>query len=418
MHRILLIVVLISSLLNDPRLALSQEADPLIELDEELQKVANARADAVRTNDKAAFLKTVDPTSPEYRSKQSEWFDVFTSAGPLGYALVVDLDLYGSNARTRDRERYGAPVIVTSVEQRFRFEGYQETAAVSELNMTFVKRESGWLVAGDSDLDDLGFFSERHPWDFGAVWINKSEHFLMISHQEQADFAAELLPIAESALSRVDQYWLKPWPKKIPIVVPSSRQELEKILATTIDVSKFVAFAVSGVDTEEKWEAAPRFIIINRDRFTGRDTDTKLSIFAHELFHVANSQYSGPFTPIWIEEGIARLVESQRPGDAQFFQRRVAAGRFDGRVPLDLEFISGPALDIFAAYQESLSAIAFLQKKVGTAKLNEFYSKLGEARDEPGTTIHHVDRAMREALGFSFTDFENEWAGAARAGGA
>lgn len=417
MRRVFALILLVG-VAAGPLAARSQEEEPLLHLDDELQEVASLRAAAVASSDKAAFLKTVDPTSPEYRAKQGEWFDAFTALPVRDYSLTVDLDLYGSHARERDRRRYGAPVIVTSVEQRFRLEGYQEKPAVSELNMTFVKRDSGWVLASDSDLDDLGFFSERHPWDFGQVRAISSDNFLMLSHPDQADFASELLALAESALPRVDKLWLRPWGKKIPIIVPSTTRELEQILATTVDVSKFVAFAVSGVDREDKWEAAPRFIIINRERFIRHGNDARLSIFAHELLHVANSEYSGPFTPIWVEEGFARLAETQLPGNIQFFQRRVRGGSFDGRVPDDLEFISGGANDIFAAYQESFSAIAYLQKKVGTEKLNDFYTKLGEARDEPGTTRYHLDRALRETVGISFSDFENEWANAARAGNA
>lgn len=411
-------VVLVFWVAASPLPAGSQEGDPLLKLDQELQEVASSRSVAVSAKDKAAFLKTVDTTSAAYRAKQGEWFDALTALPIRDYSLTVDLDLYGSQARDRDRKRYGAPVVITTVEQRFHFEGYQEKPAVSELNVTFVKRDDGWLFASESDLDDLGFYSERHPWDFGPVQVFTSDHFIMLSHPEHADFAAELLPLAESALPRVEQLWLKPWGKKIPIIVPSTRQELEQVLATTIDVSKFVAFAVSGVDSEEKWEAAPRFIIINRDRFSARDADIKMSIFSHELLHIANSEYSGPFTPIWVEEGFARLAETQRPGDIQFFQRWVRAGRFDGKVPDDLEFISGSANEIFAAYQESFSAIAFLQKKVGTEKLNDFYIKLGAARDEPGMMRYHLDQSMRELFGMSFLDFENEWASAARAGNA
>jgi len=410
------LIVLLFQLPGPP--AAAAETDPFLTLDEELQAVADARAEAVNSRDRAAFLRSVDTSSPEYRSRQADWFDGLTSTPVVDYSLTVDFDLYGSHARARDRERYGAPVIVTSVEQRFAFEGYQEEPALSELMVTFVKREPGWVFASDSDLDDLGFFSERYPWDFGPVQISTSARFVMLSHPSQADFAAELLPLAEAAMPQVDAIWLKPWAKKIPIIVPSNSDELAKILATTIDVSNFVAFAVTGIDNEEDWEATPRFTIINRERFGRYSPELKQSIFAHELLHIATAEYSGPFTSVWIEEGFGRLAETPRAGDAQFFQRRVQAGRFDDRVPDDLEFISGSPTDIFAAYQESQSAVAYLQKRFGTEKLNDFYVRLGEARNEIGTMRFHLDQAMREVLAISFEDFQRDWVQAAKTGGA
>lgn len=383
-----------------------------LERDEQIQALLNRRAEAVMAKDQTLFLTTVDPNAKEFLAAQSRWFDRIVTLPLAEYTLELAIDENGEFTREKDAGRYGASVLVTSVEERIRLEGFDATASLSVLHLTFVQREGGWLVASDSDLDDLGFYSSRHLWDFGDIRIATSAHFLLVFHPEEARFATELLDGAEAALADVERAWARPWSQKVPIMVPTTRQELERMLGATFDVSDFVAFAVASVDSDEGYVPAGPRIFLNRANFLRHSAGSRRAIFAHELLHVATRPSSGPFVPVWLEEGLAQLTESSGTPDLTAFMRRVRGGKFDGKLPADLEFVSGGGDEIFATYQEALSAVSYLRDRFGLEKLNAFYERFGGARIEPGTADYHADSAMREVLGLSLEQFQTEWAAA------
>lgn len=377
---------------------------------EALGALLEGRAAAVRAHDKDAFLDTIDQAATGFREAQANWFDRVVALPLSDYSMKPTLDEEGEFTRKRDVDRYGAPTVVSGVEERYRIEGYDERPTLNLLVYSFVRRGPRWLVASDSDLDDLGLFSARQPWDFGPVEIKKSDHFLLVVHPEEARFAPELLRLAEDALADVDRAWLRPWSRRVPIFVPSTKRELERLLGATFDVGNFVAFAVSSADTSEGFEIVGSRIILNRTNFLRHSPSGRRAILAHELLHVATRGAAGPFISAWVEEGLAQLTESAGRPDTRFFRERVRAGKFDRRVPEDLEFLSGSGDDIFATYQEALSAMAYLVQRFGLERVGRFYEGYGSARVEPGTPRYHADRAMREVLGISFADLERDWA--------
>jgi hypothetical protein len=88
----------------------------------------------------------------------------------------------------------------------------------------------------------------------------------------------------------------------------------------------------------------------------------------------------------------------------------VANGLFDRLLPLDHEFISGSDAVILSAYQESSAAIRFAAEQFGDDAVAEFYRQLGSVRRSSGTWRYHVGRAMREAFGIGFDEFQARWA--------
>ncbi len=381
----------------------------------EIEKLLDERAQAVQQRNREAFLATVDGGSEHFTKAQMDWFDRGGQVGLEDYSLDVD-EGAGDFSRAVNQERYGAPTFITGVRERYRISGYDQKPVLNDIAYTFVRREDGWRIASDADLEDLGILSARNMWEFDQVARVESEHFVALHHPTDAAFAAELLPAAEAAIQGVPKAWSRPWPEKLVIIVPSNPKELERMIAATFDVSNFVAFATASVDREGEgeWELVGSRIMVNPRNFQAYSTNSRVGIFAHELVHVATHSASGPHSARFLDEGLAELTGDR---DVSHFMSRARKG-FDRNLPEDYEFFSGTGADILSVYQESLSAVAYMEDRFGLAGVEKFYSSFGGARIEPGTSRYHLGRACQEALGISFSQFESDWADhiAARAG--
>lgn len=379
----------------------------------EIQRLLDERAAAVIRGDGDAFLATVDPASEGFRTSQRDWFERIRAVPLDDYSLRLDLDDAPEFTRKRDSERHSSPVIVALVEERFRIRGFDDRPALSNSFYTFVEKQGRWVIASDSDLEDVGLFSSRQPWDFGPIQIRDSEHFMIVTHPQESALAQQLLSLAEGALPAVGRAWKLPWNKKVVIFVPSSQKELERLLDATFDVGNFVAVAVSSVDIDEGWFPVTR-VMVNPQTFLKRTPEVQRTILVHELLHVATRRASGPFLTSAVEEGLAQLAEFETPPSMEQVNVSVRRAGFDGRLPDDTDFFTGGGASIRRSYLEALSAMAYAAMQYGVDKINAFYTSFGSARIEAGTSIYHLDRALRETLGVSLADFESEWAKSVR----
>ncbi|MGH2705937.1 MAG: hypothetical protein ACRDJ4_12865 [Actinomycetota bacterium] len=379
----------------------------------EIQELLDRRSAAVRAHDRNGFVDTLDPSAPTFREAQLRWFDGAQAIPLAAFELTLDLDRLGELTREVDRKRYGAPVVVGHVEQRMGIEGFDVRPALDDLYYSFVQRDGRWRIASDTDVEDVGLRTARQPWEFGPVELRRSAHFLMLVHPAEARLADGLLRLAESALPAVDRTWTSAWPGKVPIFVPSSGAELERLLGAPIDVTHFVAFASAMIDRSGGWDLTGVRVLLNPSTFLTYGPDGRRSIFTHELFHVATRGAAGPFIPAFLEEGFAQLAEVA--GSSQLARLTVGSARIEARLPEDEEFSSGDGQEISSAYRRSLSAILYLRDRFGVEGVNRFYQRYGAARVEPGTAEHHLERALAEALGITRAQFEEGWRATATA---
>lgn len=373
----------------------------------QLQDVLDARAAAVRSRDRTAFLRTVDHDDELFVGTQEAWFDRLAPVPLAEYRL----DLGGEHTeltRSDDRKRYDAEVVVAPVEEHLRFEGYGKAPLNGTLFLTFVRRQSRWLVASDTDVEDLGLVSSRHPWDYGPVSVQRSEHFLLLMHPDGDRYSAPFLAQAERALPAVGRVWADPWDPHLPVEMPSSPEELWGYLGGGIDVSKFVAFALSSYDPERDWQWDGARVVVNRENFLAQPSAVRTSILAHELTHIASQSVRGPFILTFVEEGIADLAAGKAGGPG--LTRQIRTGRFNRRLPEDFEFVSGTQEDIVASYEKASSALDFMRSRYGVDGIGGFFRAYGSVKLAPGTARYHVDQAFRSSFGLSLDDFEREWA--------
>jgi hypothetical protein len=381
----------------------------------EIQALLDRRSDAFMARDRAAFLDTVDPGHKSFRAQQLQMFE---GADPIrfgSYRLVANWSRYGDLVRAKDVARYpgASGVSIPLTEERYRVAGFDDEPAVEDVFLTFVERDGEWFVASDTDLDDVGFFSVRHPWDFEPVVTSESEHFLAISRPCSGDGSlcadSNLLDIAEEALARTDQTWTTPWTDKVVLVVPPSGEALQRMIQATFDVDKFVAFAYSTVDPRTLGYVGDR-ILVNPSVIAGRPRSEVVQIMAHELLHVATRDVSGPFVPLFIDEGLAEVAGYGSTPGLRYFDAIVAGGLFDRTLPEDFQFVSGDGNEIYLSYQEAQSAVRFFFDRWGRERFLRLYRLIGKARIAPGLATWHVERAMRKVTGLGLRGFEKAWA--------
>ena len=376
-------------------------ADPLAAV----QQVLDARVGAVRAGDRGAFLATVDPQAPPaFVAAQARHFDGLRSLPLSSYALRARTEGSGDLGRAAAGRYGGAPVFLPETRQVHRLRGYDDRDAVDTLWLTFVQRQGRWYVGGDSDLEALGLETARQVGDFGPVVVQPTERFLVLSHPGQAERARALAAMAGEAVARLGQAWDQPWSGRVPIVLPGSVEELERVLQATVDMDKFVAFVSYGAVQDDGYETtAPRMYV--QDKRLGRyPRSFQVATLAHELSHAAVAPLAGPFVPAWVHEGVADWIAAGRPVG----ERRPAGG--DQRLPRDHEFTTGSGEAIVRAYRESRSAVSALADRAGPGAPTALVRALGEARVEAGSVDYRVDLALRRVAGVGLDELERHWA--------
>jgi hypothetical protein len=375
-----------------------------------IRALLEQRQEAMLGGDERDFMATVDGSHPGFEERQRLLFEGFQRIGLTEYRLELT-DRYWPELTTgREVAEYGSAARPTllHVEERYRLRGFDAQPALDDLYLTFVRRGGEWLVASDSDLADLMLLTGRKLWEFGPIETQRSEHFLYLSHPDRRSAGQAILGSAEQALSRLNEAWPLPWSRQVVLLAPSSTEELRRILQATFDLDVFVAFAYSSVDRRLDYDLTGHRIIFNWENFSQHDETVQQTILVHELLHVATREMTGPMVPAFVEEGLAEWAS--KGGSTYQLNRRVAGATFDRELPRDYQFFTGPDEDILLSYEESYTAARYAVARYGTDAVARMYRILGGVRQEPGTPLYHVDRAMRRAFGTDLETFQDRWA--------
>ena len=381
-----------------------------------IQELLDRRSRALLDRDRDAFMATVARVSQAFVARQERFFSNVAEVPLRSYRYTVAWERMGDLARPSDIARYpdADRVVIPVTEERYRIEGFDPEEAVEDTYFTFIEQDGAWLIAEDTDLDDLTLFSGRHLWDFGSLETEKSEHFVLYKHPCTGDCVSDdhdYLGLAEQGLQRVHRYWTGPWRGRVVILVPDTEEELARMIQSTFDLENFVAFAYSTVDLSDGIDYTGHRILLNPDAFQGRSSATVLEIMAHELLHVATRESAGPFIPIFVDEGVADYIGNDAdPAALAFFNSELSQGLFSGALPEDFEFTVGSGTDIYRSYQESQSAVSFFADRWGVPALVRFYRDLGRTRIAAGTVEYHLSRSLKKITGLDMDEFERAWA--------
>ncbi len=368
-------------------------------------------------HDKPAFLSTVARSSIGFYAAQKKLWRNLGGVRFSSYSLHAAWDRQGDLAQNGLAGAYPEADAVTLpvTEIRYRLAGAGGTPAVEDDYYTFTRERGRWSIAADNDFSYLGFASSRNLWDFGRVRTERSRHFLLLYHPcgvgtGCVELPGDILTLAERGLAQVRRVWPHIPAGRIPIVSASRPGELSALLDATLDPKKYVAFAYSTTDEEHGLANTGARIVLSPEALVGRSSAVVEGILAHELVHVVTRRASGPFVPVFIEEGLADYVGFGDAGTA-YVQGLASSGQFTGTLPRDDQFQAGDRTSINNAYQEGESAVAYFINRYGPARFRSFYRTLGRARIVFGTARRHVDEALRRATGAGYSAFERAWAG-------
>jgi hypothetical protein len=387
-----------------------------------IQQLLDERSRAILDRDRSAFMASVARVSRPFVRRQRVLFRAMEGVDLESYRLVVRPGRFGDLARPSDARRYprAENVMIPVTEERYRIKGFDAEDAAEDIFYTFVRQRGRWRIAEDTDLDDLALFSARHLWDRGRIETKRSERFLQLEHPCSGSAcndgpSRDFLDLAERALDQVDRHWRAPWHREVVVLVPGGTRELARMLQATIDLDNFVAFAYSTVDVEKDLDYTGHRIILNPNAFEQQSTEGAFRILAHELLHIATRDASGPFMPVFVDEGFAEVAAYDGdPSGLSFFNSQVSNGAFDKKLPKDFEFTTGSGTEIYESYQEAQSAVKFFVDRWGIGRFVDFYRRLGGLDIVPGTTRYHLDRALRDATGLGYEDFEKAWTSSIR----
>jgi hypothetical protein len=324
------------------------------------------------------------------------------------YTLRLDRDVPALTT-TRTTDRWGEDAQLVLVLEEHAFEGHDaDGPRRDQLVLTMVPDGERWLVADDQGGGSLGLIRGVQLWDLGPV-VATSRGPLLALHRPEAGGIEQLLDEAITALDLARDRWPLAWSERVPLLVPADADELRALLNVTFDVDEFVAFATAApvVGPDEHRLTGSR-IVLNPERFDGRDPRTRELVLVHELLHIASRPYATTATPLWLEEGVAQVLGEQR--SATGTRLLTLAGREGRRLPLDAEFITGGRDGIHLAYQRAWSFTDHLVDRFGAERFARFYEAAGTASaHEPGTVRYRVDRAAREVLGASLDALLASW---------
>jgi hypothetical protein len=388
---------------DDPSSGATPVADP-DGVDATLESIATALRESDPDAVTRAFADTDGGAAERWRDRA-----VNLAGVPLStYTLRLDREMPAlTTSRTTDR--WGADAQLVLVVEEHAFEGHDADGPRRDLLvLTVLPGDDGWLVADDQGGGALGLVRPVQLWDLGPVEATAVGGLLAL-HRPAAGGIDQLLDEAGRALDLARARWPLPWSERVPVLVPADADELRALLNVTFEVDEFVAFATATpiVGPDEHRMTGSR-IVLNPQRFDGRDPATRELVLVHELLHIASRPYATTSTPLWLEEGVAQVLGEQR--SATGTRLLATAGPAGRRLPLDAEFTTGGRDGIHLAYQRAWSFTDHLVARFGPERFARFYEAVGVgSAHEPGTVDHRLDQAARDILGAPLDELVATW---------
>lgn len=380
----------------------AQLADPR---EAAVRAMLDQRARAVRQQDEAAFLASVDPAAPpEFREGQRRLYRnlAMLPFAEWGYGVdgnsVVDVpDVAGADATWSPR-----------VSLRYALHGVDPVPTTRSLGYVFVRRGADWYLAADEVPGEPARSSWRGPWDFGQVHSVATRNGLVIGHRENRAQAERVADHLDEAVAEVSQVWGRQWPQQVGVLLPESTRELSALVGPEFSGDGIAAVAIADRVDHERDRVEGQRVVLN-PRTAQRLSDRSLhSVLVHEVTHIAARQDTVDGSPMWLLEGFADYVGYQNNprSDARLapdLVRSVQASGPPGELPTDRDFHrSGRSLDL--AYQQSWSFVDYVAERFGQERVVQLYRRVAGAGDADA-----VDPALREVLGIDRERLLADW---------
>jgi len=382
--------------------------DPVALRVQALQALLDTRSHAVLSKDRAAWLSTVDPRSPQFVSRQSR---VFTNFAAVPFS-DWDYSYAGAAAAppaTRVRQ-LGGDVWVARVQAGYRLRGYDGATSSSEQFLTMVQRDGHWYIASTSDGDTV-----PQPWDLGRVRVAKGSHVLVLGTASAGTLRA-FAAAGDDAVDSVTQVWGRNWPRRAVLVVPRTEKEMGRLLQRPADgLSQIAAVTTGELAHGDHGVARSDRVVLNPAAFDRLGDSGRRVVLAHEMTHVAVRSSTSAPVPIWLSEGFADYVGYS---DVDLPRRTIAAdvlalvrrGKGPRQLPGTDDF--DPTKSTIApAYSGAWLACRLIAEQYGESALVRLYrtaatTPVGADGPDPDAAL---SAAFESVLGTSVARFTTAW---------
>jgi hypothetical protein len=242
--------------------------------------------------------------------------------------------------------------------------------------------EGGWRVTGVR-------VEGREPfWERGFTEVLATEHFLVFYQLAASDGAKR----ARTAGDQLEKAWERL--QKTP-VVPGARyaafvipEKADFRALTGRDPGTFSGATSAAYGMREgEMRVLNQAMYVNDSHFSAMQRSwgkpDRLVTMQHELVHLALAQWTRPWTPAWLVEGVATYYAGQLDGWSRDQLRSRLPG---GRV---LTHLSGQpfmgagvtnAEEVWVQYHYSAAAVRWIERRFGEAKLLELYEAFARVK--------------------------------------
>ncbi len=338
------------------------------------QDLLSARAVAVKTRKKSAWMATVDTPASAFRGRQSLAFDnlVKLPLGTFSYGTAEP----GPTLSEARAQRVGPKAWVVKAAGTYSLAGYDRAPRSFDATYTLVQRPDGWRLADDTDTDGA---AAMQMWDLPRMRVVRGESGIVIGNAPEArmrDYSAT----ADSAVRRVTGVWGKNWNSHVVILTPSTTGEFARLLFRSSDDGLDQVAAITQGVIEPGQRAEGDRVVINPKAFTALQPIGRRVVITHELTHVAARSSTTRQVPIWLSEGMADFVgysglDLPRARVAADLLVLVRQGKGPKALPTEADF--DPAKSKIAPfYSASWLAVSHLIDIYGQAKVVGFYRSI------------------------------------------
>lgn len=369
------------------------------------------RGTAVLERNREAWLATVDPQAGAFRQRQAAVFDALVEV-PLGswsYRLVT---AGPGVSTTRALTGYRTEAWLPVTQLRYAIKGFDAEPTVENHYLTYVRRGDQWYVGADEDLGSGQLRTTRALWDGGPVEVLRDRSVLVLAHPSSRTLARQILRDTQAAVPVVTDTWGRDWAGKVIVLVPSSQDELERIVGQDADLSQVAAVATAQLaGVKGSLVTVGDRVAINPETFTSLSAAGRRVVLQHEVTHVASRRATGRAAPAWLVEGYADHVGYlgagiSRSTAASELRADLRAGKFPSGLPTDRAF-KGSSPDLAQAYEMSWLAVELIADRVGEDGLRRFYRQVGAAGGADSAAA--VDAALGDVLDTTLEDFTRDW---------
>lgn len=245
------------------------------------------------------------------------------------------------------------------------------------------------LKDGSWVLDIIHYPKYPPFWLLGYSHLIQSEHF-MVFHRALPDSEQPMqlaLKQLEKAYARLSKSGL-PLKSRYVAFIVGTRDDFEKL--TNRNPNTYSGAASSGYETEKgKIAVINQALYINDYRFYvlqrmwgKQDRQTTIQ---HELVHLALADFTRPWTPPWLVEGIAMFYAEQCDSFSRTALRETLTPNISLMNLSQLTTLGANTenpLQVTAQYQLSGETVVWLEKKYGEAALIKLYAAFAQVTPE------------------------------------